>query len=153
MNIFLQWRSNLGQTDPSAENNYKSWIKAQNKASRCLKTLESKVTKSRGLKFNRERTYILSPVFIVVLAPKSIFLHSIWGLETKKKWCPRAWGSLLGGGDKKGRRGLPRQSRKREPKHLCAFSSWGIYQSQRATCGGQEAQELSREDPDRLSHT
>lgn len=39
---FLQWQGNLYLTNPSAENNYKSWIKAQNKAkSWCLKVLES----------------------------------------------------------------------------------------------------------------
>lgn len=66
-----------------------------------------KMTRNMGLRFNRERTYIISSQFIMVLFSKSICLYSIWSLETRKTWCPGAWSSLLGREDKNWRTGLP----------------------------------------------
>ena len=72
----------------------------------------TKVTRSMGLRFSREGTCIVNPKSVTALTPASICLYSIWGLDTKTKWCPRAWGSLLGRGDKNLRTRLLRRSEK-----------------------------------------
>lgn len=98
----------------------------------------TKVTRSPGPRFNTERTYIISPKFVIILSPKSICLHAIWGLEAKGS-CRGSCGSLADGGDKSGRAGWPRQSRKCESESSYAVSPWGVYYLQRMARVGQEA--------------
>lgn len=84
---------------------------------------EAKATRSMRPRFNRGRTYIISPKLVMSLSPKSTCLSAIWGLEGKKGWYSGACGSLMDGGRQK----WERQSQKSESTSLYAVSPWGVY--------------------------